>query len=162
MPDQENTERIALAQHAGRPDGRDRWERVLRVTCELAATVARDTAGQRYWETETPLHAFGAVYRRLLEHRQIADALGEHGYWRRRGAAARARGVPSGTGNRDALVLVPVHRGRALPAWGGRPYSGVICDHAATGGVREGPRPRSVFVPAGVTVSCSSLTAGGR
>ncbi|MFF3277152.1 hypothetical protein ACFYWU_40480 [Streptomyces chrestomyceticus] len=85
VPDQESTvrgraERIALAEHAGRLDGRDRWERVLRVTCELAATVARDTAGQRYWETETPLHAFGAMYRRLLQHRQIANVLGEHDY----------------------------------------------------------------------------------
>lgn len=83
VPDQESTERgrterIALAEHAGRLDGRDRWERVLRVTCELAAMVARDTAGQRYWEPETPLRAFGAVYRRLLQHRAAANVLGEH------------------------------------------------------------------------------------
>ncbi|MFD7667748.1 hypothetical protein [Streptomyces sp. NPDC059788] len=85
VPDQESTERgrterIALAEHAGRLDGRDRWERVLRVTGELAAMVARDVAGKRYWETETPMRAFGAIYRRLLEHRQIADALGDHEY----------------------------------------------------------------------------------
>ncbi|RSO09260.1 hypothetical protein DMH18_17620 [Streptomyces sp. WAC 06783] len=85
VPDQESTERgraerIVLAEHAGRLDGRDRWERVLRVTCELAAVVARDTAGQRYWEYETPLRAFGAVYRRLLQHRAAADVLGDHDY----------------------------------------------------------------------------------
>ncbi len=85
VPDQESTargraERIALAEYAGRLDGRDRWERVRRVTCDLAAAVARDTAGQRYWETETPMRAFGAVYRRLLQHRAAADVLGEHDY----------------------------------------------------------------------------------
>ncbi|MFH9426289.1 hypothetical protein [Streptomyces sp. NPDC017529] len=73
-------ERIMLAEHAGRPTGRDLWERVLRVTQGLAAAVARDVAGERYWETETPLSEFAAMYRRMLQHRDIADAFGDHDY----------------------------------------------------------------------------------
>ncbi|MEU7260908.1 hypothetical protein AB0B21_34650 [Streptomyces rimosus] len=73
-------ERIVLAEHAGRPTGRDLWERVLRVTRQLAATVARDVAGERYWETEMPLADFRTVYQRMLQHRDIADALGDQDY----------------------------------------------------------------------------------
>ncbi|MFI0264776.1 hypothetical protein ACH4OW_37945 [Streptomyces sp. NPDC017056] len=72
--------RCALAEHAGRLDGRDRWGRVLRVTGELAARVAREVAGKCYGETGTPLRALGVVCRRLLEHRQFAGVLGGHGY----------------------------------------------------------------------------------
>ncbi|MEU7237691.1 hypothetical protein [Streptomyces chrestomyceticus] len=70
-------ERIVLAEDAGRPTGRDCWERVLRVTQGLTAAVARDVAGERYWETETPLSSFAAIYQRMRQHRAAADALGD-------------------------------------------------------------------------------------
>ncbi|MFK8843671.1 hypothetical protein [Streptomyces sp. Ac-502] len=73
-------ERIMLAEHAGHFYGRDLWERVLRVTQGVAAAVAQDVAGQRYWETETPLSSFAAVYRRMRQHRGIADALGDQDF----------------------------------------------------------------------------------
>ncbi|MEU7592589.1 hypothetical protein AB0B79_06060 [Streptomyces sp. NPDC039022] len=85
VPDTEATERgrierIMLVENAGRASGRDLWGRVLRVTQGVAAAVARDVAGQRYWETEAPLSAVASLYRRMLQHRDIADALGDHDY----------------------------------------------------------------------------------
>ncbi|MEV5597984.1 hypothetical protein [Streptomyces sp. NPDC052496] len=73
-------ERIVLAERAGRPIGRDLWERVSRVTCEPAATVARDIAGERYWKSETTLADLRAVYQRMLQHRDIADAFDDRDY----------------------------------------------------------------------------------
>ncbi|MFK8851718.1 hypothetical protein [Streptomyces sp. Ac-502] len=70
-------ERIMLTEHAGHLYGRDYWERVLRVTQGVAAAVAQDVVGQRYWETETPLSSFAATYQRMRHHRAIADALGD-------------------------------------------------------------------------------------
>ncbi|MFK8851735.1 hypothetical protein [Streptomyces sp. Ac-502] len=73
-------ERIMLTEHAGHFYGRDLWERVLRVTQGAAAAVARAVAGQRYWETETPLSSFAALYQRMRQHRGIADALGDQDF----------------------------------------------------------------------------------